>query len=369
MPAPRPSRDQSWIPRRKAQKLLLLCPLAMGLLLCSSFVLQILTAAVWARSRGPGTPARNLTVLLWHWPFGKPYSLEGDVCGAAYGVPGCTLTDNRSLYQAADVVVFHHQELRLGTARLPTDRPRPAGQKWVWLSLESPAVNQNLSRLNGLFNWTMSYRRDADIFMPYGRVLPLEEGEEGEEEGGTPFPVPSKHPRVLATWVVSNYRERHERTRVYKQLSRLMAVDVYGRYGRRPLSPEGLLPTISRYRFYLAFENSVYRDYITEKLWRNSFQAGSVPVVLGPPRADYEAQAPPGSFIHVDDFNSTGELAAFLRGLAADEGRYRGFFAWRRRGRVHLYTDWRERLCAICARHPQLPPGKVYHDLDAWARW
>ncbi|MBN3323822.1 FUT7 fucosyltransferase, partial [Atractosteus spatula] len=163
--------------------------------------------------------------------------------------------------------------------------------------------------------------------------------------------------------------ERHERTRVYKQLSQLMAVDVYGRYKQRPLSPEGLLPTISRYRFYLAFENSVYRDYITEKLWRNSFQAGSVPVVLGPPRADYEAQAPPGSFIHVDDFNSTGALAAFLRGLAADEGRYRSYFEWRRRGRVKLYTDWRERLCTICARYRQLPPGKVYHDLDAWAHW
>ena len=36
----------------------------------------------------------------------------------------------------------------------------------------------NLKRLNGVFNWTMTYRRDSDIPMPYGEILPKEKGDE-----------------------------------------------------------------------------------------------------------------------------------------------------------------------------------------------
>uniref|UniRef100_A0A3B3QW46 Fucosyltransferase n=1 Tax=Paramormyrops kingsleyae TaxID=1676925 RepID=A0A3B3QW46_9TELE len=97
----------------------------------------------------------------------------------------------------------------------------------------------------------------------------------------------------------------------------------------KPLDSDQLLPTISRCYFYLAFENSVYRDYITEKLWNNALLAGSVPVVLGPPRANYEAFIPKDSFIHVDDFNSIKELADFLNQLASDKERYESYFRWR----------------------------------------
>ncbi|MFT7797280.1 alpha-(1,3)-fucosyltransferase 7 [Arapaima gigas] len=299
----------------------------------------------------------NLTILLWHWPFGKPYNLAGDVCSDWYGISGCLLEDSRSLFHQADIVVFHHTELKTGSSHLPLNLCRPPSQKWIWLSLESPNTNQNLTNLNGLMNWTMSYRQDADIFIPYGKLIPK------TSKGN--YTVPKKS--CLVCWVVSNFQLRHKRTMIYQTLRQLIPIEVYGMWTKKPLATSQLLPTISRCHFYLAFENSQAKDYITEKLWRNSFQAGAVPVVLGPPRANYEEFVPGSSFIHVDDFNSTAELAQFLIQLASDEERYSSYFEWHQHHDVKLYTDWRERLCSICDHYDQLSPSKVYHDLDSWA--
>lgn len=55
------------------------------------------------------------------------------------------------------------------------------------------------------------------------------------------------------------------------------------------------------YKFYLAFENSICHDYITEKFY-NALQYRTVPIVYG--GANYQALAPKGSFINVKDFSS-----------------------------------------------------------------
>ncbi|KAJ8413827.1 hypothetical protein AAFF_G00064250 [Aldrovandia affinis] len=309
----------------------------------------------------PLLPQTNISVLLWYWPFSQPLGLDGDVCWDLYAIPGCHLTDNHTRFPEANVVVFHHHELKTRRWRLPHHLPRPPAQKWLWLTLESPATNGNLTPYDGVFNWTMTYRRDADIFMPYGELE--------AKRGGGGYTIPKKESRLLACWVVSNYRSRQKRTRMYQSLKKLIPVEVYGRWSRKPLSSQELLPTISRYHFYLAWENAISADYITEKLWRNSFLAGAVPVVLGPPRHNYEALVPAHSFIHVDDFNSTAALADFLRRLASDKEGYAAYFEWHRDYDVRLRTDWRERLCHICERYNHLPAHKVYNHLDTWNRW
>ena len=49
----------------------------------------------------------------------------------------------------------------------------------------------------------------------------------------------------------------------------------------------------SKYKFYLAFENSNHcNDYISEKFWRNSLAQGLVPIVSGPHPDDVKAVAP-----------------------------------------------------------------------------
>ncbi|XP_054582754.1 alpha-(1,3)-fucosyltransferase 7 [Eptesicus fuscus] len=306
----------------------------------------------WGAPGGAPVPQRTLTILVWHWPFAhRPPELPSDTC-TRYGVAHCSLSTNRSLLARADAVVFHHRELQTRRVRLPLAE-RPRGQPWVWASLESPSHTRGLDRLRGVFNWVLSYRRDSDIFVPYGRLEP--------REGPVP-PLPAKS--KVAAWVVSNFQAQQRRVQLYRQLAPHLPVDVYGRANRRPLCADCLLPTVARYRFYLAFENSQHPDYITEKFWHNALTAGAVPVVLGPPRASYEAVAPPDSFVHVDDFGSARELAAFLLGM--NESQYRSYFRWRERFRVQPFNDWRQRFCAICARYPHLPRDQVYQDLQSW---
>lgn len=56
------------------------------------------------------------------------------------------------------------------------------------------------------------------------------------------------------------------------------------------------------YKFYLAFENSICPDYVTEKLF-NTLLFTTVPIVYG--GADYEAiGAPLNSYIDVRNFTS-----------------------------------------------------------------
>lgn len=74
------------------------------------------------------------------------------------------------------------------------------------------------------------------------------------------------------------------------------------------------------YHFYMALENSICQDYITEKLWNQGFRHQAVPIVLK--RSLLEPYAPPHSFIAFDDFKSLSEMASFLRGLMADEKAY-----------------------------------------------
>ncbi|XP_028991083.1 alpha-(1,3)-fucosyltransferase 7 [Betta splendens] len=327
------------------------------LLLLLSSILSLLYHSLLDKTPEPAAPHRTIRVLLWHWPFGRSYSLDGDKCLEMYNISGCVLTDNTSLFSTADAVVFHHHELSKGLASLPVHLHRPLSQHWVWMSLEPPDNSANLEGLNGLFNWTMSYRRDADIPIPYGETVP----------GGAAQPMHAAPNRsCLVSWVISKYRPQQSRARVYQDLKKHIGIEVYGRWNNKPLSRRKLLPTIAKCLFYLSFENSEVKDYISEKLWRNAFQAGVVPVVLGPSRATYEALAPPHSFIHVSDFSSAAALAAHLQRVAADGGAYDAYLQWHRTHRVRTSTDWRERLCQICVRYTRLPARRVYHDLEAW---
>ncbi|XP_062410321.1 alpha-(1,3)-fucosyltransferase 7-like isoform X2 [Sardina pilchardus] len=306
----------------------------------------------------------NTTILLWHWPFRRSYSLGENVCLEQYGYRGCLLVDNQSMLSGADLVVFHNRELASGQQRLPLNISRPPGQKWIWMSLESPENNGNLTGLEGHFSYVMTYRRDADIPIPYGILVPKEASNDSTV-GGYLVSMNKTH---QACWVVSNYSKRHKRSAVFSQLRKVINVKVYGKITKNPLDAESLLPTISRCYFYLAFENSISRDYITEKFWRNGLLGGAVPVVLGPPRENYEALAPKDSFIHVDDFNSIKELGEFLKNLIANKERYASYFAWKHRYSVKLYTDWRERLCSICPNLSKLRSQKIYHDIAAMKR-
>ena len=75
----------------------------------------------------------------------------------------------------------------------------------------------------------------------------------------------------------------------------------------------------ANHMFYLAFENSVCKEYITEKFW--NLKHLIVPIVLSR-RVFNHTKIPDNVYIAVDDFNNVEELAKYLLYLQKNETAY-----------------------------------------------
>ncbi|XP_065104357.1 4-galactosyl-N-acetylglucosaminide 3-alpha-L-fucosyltransferase 9-like [Paramisgurnus dabryanus] len=299
-------------------------------------------------------------LLLWVWP--QDYRFDLNICKTIYNIDGCHLTDDRSLYSNSDAVLIFHRAISGDLSTLPPS-PRPPFQKWIWMNVESPTNTQQIPGIENLFNLTLSYREDSDIPVKLrltSRKIPDEN-----------FEIPKKE--KLICWVVSNnlkWTGVGTRIAYFQELSKYVYVHVYGKAYGTFLDYNDYFPTIASCKFYLAFENSIHKDYITEKL-NGPLAVGTVPVVLGPPRKNYERFIPGDSFIHVDDFPDAKSLAEYLQRLDQDDEAYRRYFNWRRHfsARPHLILQNQEFVHAICTACDYVGRHKEYkeaHDIYKW---
>ncbi|XP_035279288.1 4-galactosyl-N-acetylglucosaminide 3-alpha-L-fucosyltransferase 9-like [Anguilla anguilla] len=291
-------------------------------------------------------------VLIWLWPFGQTYDLSS--CSALFNIDGCYLTADRNLYNKSNGVVIHHRDISRDLSNLPPLQ-RPPFQKWVWMNLESPSHSPKMPGLENLFNLTLNYRQDADIEVPYGSIV-LTEGKED-------FVLPSK--TKLVCWIVSNWNPEHIRVKYYNELNKHIEVHTYGQAFGEYLLDQDLFPTIASCKFYLSFENSIHKDYITEKLY-NPLSVGTVPIVLGPSRQNYENFVPGDAFTHVDDFLSPKELAEHILFLDRNEDMYLQYFNWRRYFKVKMSYFWAEHTCRACDYIQKHKEYRVLNNLDVW---
>ncbi|XP_007242639.3 4-galactosyl-N-acetylglucosaminide 3-alpha-L-fucosyltransferase 9 [Astyanax mexicanus] len=293
-------------------------------------------------------------VLVWLWPFNKTFDLN--LCQSRFNVEGCLLTADRNLYDKADAVLVHHRDIALDLSNLPKS-PRPPHQKWIWMNSESPSNTEWIPGLDNLFNVSLSYRKDGDISLPYGRVIPLEK--ELEED----YKPPEKD--KIVCWIVSNYNPDHKRTHYYQELQKYIQVNIYGDYFERHVSEEEYREIVASCKFYLSFENSVHKDYITEKLF-NALALGAVPVVFGPSRKNYERFVPSDAFIHVEDFTSMRALAKHLYRVNDNEVLYHSYFRWRRQFEAVTTSFPEENACRSCEYVQRNREYQVLTDLHQW---
>jgi len=115
------------------------------------------------------------------------------------------------------------------------------------------------------------------------------------------------------------------------------------------------------YKFYLAFENSLCPDYVTEKFYR-ALDKEVVPIVYG--GADYSDYAPSHSYINIADFKSPKELADYLQLLDKNDALYLKYFEWRKDWEVvrRPLDGW----CDLCAKLNGEEPTKSYPDMAQW---
>ena len=113
--------------------------------------------------------------------------------------------------------------------------------------------------------------------------------------------------------------------------------------------------------FYLAFENSICTDYVTEKFY-GTLEMDIVPIVMG--GANYSTIAPPGSYIDVNDFSSPEDLAKELKRLSNAKEEYLNFFRWK--ANTEVLNGYNEMGCNLCKALHESKPTKSYQDLGAW---
>ncbi|XP_017539360.1 4-galactosyl-N-acetylglucosaminide 3-alpha-L-fucosyltransferase 9-like [Pygocentrus nattereri] len=291
-------------------------------------------------------------VLIWKWPFGYQFELES--CESDYGIKGCHLTADRNLFDKAHGIMFHLRDIG-GEVQYLLTLSRSPRQKWVWMKMESPANSPQLNGADDLFNLTSNYRRDSDIWVPYGRIKEISDKDE-------PFKIPEKD--KLVCWIVSNWNNNYRRVGYFNELSQHIKVETYGRHFGRYVNGEDYGPIVSSCKFYLSFENSIYKDYITEKLF-SPMRLGTVPIVLGPSRENYEEFIPKDSFIHVDDFKTPQELAEHLKRVDQNQEMYEKYFAWRKDFAVQN-TLGHEHACRICEHLKRHKNFKIFKNVNKW---
>ncbi|XP_076804975.1 alpha-(1,3)-fucosyltransferase 7-like [Clavelina lepadiformis] len=302
------------------------------------------------------TQANKLSVnrkapLILFWDH--PWFVKAEGCreGKKFGI--CDSTYNRGRLKEADAVVFHYTVIRPGD--LPWKLYRNPEQVFVWWSLEGPAVLQlegvNLPAFDGFFNWTMTYRRDADVIQRYGYrgdiLNSVTKGKKAVDDviaaktslavGNLYRPVAFQNFSIirqifrLGSLVNVETPGAKMRMKLANELKKAgLEFTGYGNCLNRPLDGSLTISEVSKYKFYFAFENALHcTDYITEKFWRNALLSGSVPVVWGPRKQDLLRIAPLDSFIFVEDFESAEKLSEYLMFLDKNETEYRKYFRWR----------------------------------------
>lgn len=130
--------------------------------------------------------------------------------------------------------------------------------------------------------------------------------------------------RKFCSFVNSNAKAK-ERIELFDQLSKYKQVDSGGKVrnnvgGRVP----DKIKFISAYKFNIAFENSSYPGYTTEKLME-ALITNTIPIYWGDPKIgnDFNTKA----FINVHDFESLDAVIEHIKKVDQDEALYRKYLS------------------------------------------
>jgi glycoprotein 3-alpha-L-fucosyltransferase len=255
---------------------------------------------------------------------------------------------------AADLVVF----IDVGLPHVPPQRNN-SDQLWMFYSEEPQQfMDEDPSpQWNNKFNYSFTFNsfseaNDKDLVFASHyrrRNLTLSRNFAVEKRRILANPTRSRNVTATALWFVSNcirppgpYDVHSNRMEYAHQLSEYIDIDGFSgnihpfkscveQLGKLYKDEDSVKPQYNNYWFYLSFENSYCKEYITEKFWNILTQDLLViPIALGGTSVEeYERVAPPNSFIHVDNFTSAQHLAEHLNYVVNNEEAFNYYLQWR----------------------------------------
>ena len=282
----------------------------------------------------------------------------------------CLVTFDKSKAYDADFIIF--RSLTPSFYYNEYKKFRPIYQQWVFFETEAPFYGNQVETIEGLHNLTITYKRSSDITLPYGTYRKRNTFENFSKNVLVDL---WKQKIYDALWLVSNCKPII-RKRFASQLSKYINLHIGGACAEdfQSIGAKKVKiiskSEISKYKFYLAFENSFCDEYISDKYWINAIAHGSVPVVLG--GANYSELAIPGSFINANQFHDIESLGNYLKKVGSDEQFYLKYLEWTSsyeyvktsdEGWPHM-SNW---LCVLCEIvNNGTYPYKVYNISAYW---
>ncbi|CAH1798487.1 unnamed protein product [Owenia fusiformis] len=242
----------------------------------------------------------------------------------------CEFTHDEKAITKSAAVIFHYVGKHVYS--MPKRQP---GQLWLYYNLERPTLMKDeLARYmtdKRMFNGTVNYYPSSLAWFPYGKYNGTHIWTYNKIHNtflNTTVNFAAKKNKLLF-WAVSNCYAESKRQDYVKELQKYVKVDIYGGCGPLscPRSRDCDNTVFKSYKFYLALENKVCQDYITEKLWLTLATRETVPIVLG--GANHEKYLPPKSYIDIRDFATPADLANYLQKLDKDNDLYNEYFSWR----------------------------------------
>lgn len=129
-----------------------------------------------------------------------------------------------------------------------------------------------------------------------------------------------KQKKHFCNFVYSNCFANDVRTIIYEKLSKYKHIISGGRYKNNIGGcVKDKLAFQSTCKFSIAFENTSYDGYVTEKIME-AFAAGTVPIYYGDPRISEEFN--PESFINAHEFKNLDEVVEYVKLIDGDDDRY-----------------------------------------------
>ena len=333
-------------------------------------------------------PVRKMKlVLLWTFNYySKEMNLDKrDIAKFQCGEYKCGVTKNRKHLSESHVVIFNPTFSHVND--LPSSR-KP-WQRWALQVRESPNNVHFQSYFNNKINWTITYHHQSDVSLVWGFYVPKGNYEQG------PYFIPDnlrhsmersgvvtddkeirslvRNKTLSALWIASNCGVLKRNNYVKEMKKGGIKLDVYGRCGRADPCKRDvkcLNEMFSKYKFYIAFENSFCEDYISEKLWK-ALNGRMVPIVMGYTIESYERSLPPDSFLHVDNFTTVHDLIKYVQFLDSNDDAYFRYHQWRKHyeivpviaGTQNNINLW---ICDLCKKIEE-PTKLAYKDISS--RW
>ena len=221
----------------------------------------------------------------------------------------------------------------------------------VGMSMESTVYYRQQFNLISKYDIELSYRKTSDVLAIYFEFAAYNLLKTVPKWG-------ERHSAVV--FVANNCNTNSNREKFVKLLQKYVQVDsvsgcLHNKDWPQDIPKSDKIGLLERYKVYIAAENSIQEDYITEKVY-DGLVAGAVPIYLGAPNV--EEYIPSNSAIIVPtnfNENDISILATVVKKIFTDNAEYERWISFKH----HDYEDWFKKRfsftqvgykCRLCRR-------------------